>query len=453
MRLLRVLLNLSVGTLCLPMHAAEPEVRGTWLTTTANTAIATPENTAASMRQLRDIGLNTVYVECWKNGYTEFPSDTMQRAVGVPMKINPSTKDQPAVQRDLLQECVIEAHRNELLCIAWFEYGFMAAHKNTQNELRARRDWISLNKSGSDVANNGFAWLNPIQPEAQQLLIDIVVEAVRKYDLDGIQLDDRIVWPGLEMGYDPFTRAVYRNETGKDVPDDQKEPHWTSWRANKVTEFARRFVREVRSANPQLIISLSPGPYPWAYEHYLCDWVSWAGESPSWDEFVPQVYRMDYPRFKIDWDAQVKFMAEKNRQRDLIAGIRLVGDGPDLPTADIARSADAVRASGAAGHAWWFSRGVLEVFPEAISTYYDVQKNGQAPHPRKGAGWRPPAIRAELQPDGSWRADVSPGKWQVIARRDGQWKLQGEPINLNERRPITLQASDVQAVELLLDRR
>ena len=59
--------------------AAPPELRATWLTTTANGAIATPENTDQTMRRLREIGLNTVYVECWKNGYTEFPSATLRR--------------------------------------------------------------------------------------------------------------------------------------------------------------------------------------------------------------------------------------------------------------------------------------------------------------------------------------------------------------------------------------
>src|SRR5690349_392095 len=65
------------------VRAAEPEVRGTWLTTTADTAIATPQDTTNTMRRLRDVGLNTVYVECWKDGYTEFPSDVMRKTIGV----------------------------------------------------------------------------------------------------------------------------------------------------------------------------------------------------------------------------------------------------------------------------------------------------------------------------------------------------------------------------------
>ena len=43
-----------------------------------------------------------------------------------------------------------------------------------------------------------------------------------------------------------------------------------------MSEFARRFVHEVRQANPKIVISLSPGPDPWAKENYLCDWPAWS---------------------------------------------------------------------------------------------------------------------------------------------------------------------------------
>ncbi|MEL6798227.1 MAG: hypothetical protein AAFO89_15575, partial [Planctomycetota bacterium] len=69
-RLVRGALALAAtATLGCAAAQPEPEVRGTWLTTTANTHIASPTDTAESMRRLRAIGLNTVYVETWKNGY------------------------------------------------------------------------------------------------------------------------------------------------------------------------------------------------------------------------------------------------------------------------------------------------------------------------------------------------------------------------------------------------
>ncbi|MFA9274599.1 MAG: family 10 glycosylhydrolase [Candidatus Aquirickettsiella gammari] len=61
--------------------AIQREVRGTWLTTTANTAISSSENTEQSMRRIKEIGLNTVYVESWKNGYTQFPSKVVAQIV------------------------------------------------------------------------------------------------------------------------------------------------------------------------------------------------------------------------------------------------------------------------------------------------------------------------------------------------------------------------------------
>ncbi|MFO0046342.1 MAG: family 10 glycosylhydrolase, partial [Armatimonadota bacterium] len=106
-------------------HATSPvapsEVRGTWLTTTANEAISSPANTSVTMKRLREIGLNTVYVEIWKNGYTEFPSNTAKKFTNSELRINSSPSG--AIQRDLLQETLIEAHRNGLIYIAWFEYG------------------------------------------------------------------------------------------------------------------------------------------------------------------------------------------------------------------------------------------------------------------------------------------------------------------------------------------
>ena len=93
--------------------SAQAEVRGTWVTTTANEAISTPAHTAASMKKLREIGLNTVYVECWKNGYTEFPSEVMRKATGVPLKVSNSPSG--SIQRDLLDETLNAAHRNGLI--------------------------------------------------------------------------------------------------------------------------------------------------------------------------------------------------------------------------------------------------------------------------------------------------------------------------------------------------
>ena len=67
------------------------EIRGTWLTATANDAIAGPADTALTMRRLNEIGLSTVYVEVWKNAGTEFPSAALARVLGAPAPTHRAT--------------------------------------------------------------------------------------------------------------------------------------------------------------------------------------------------------------------------------------------------------------------------------------------------------------------------------------------------------------------------
>ncbi len=454
---------------------APPEVRGTWLTTTANAHIATPADTAATMKRLREIGLNTVYVEAWKNGYTQYPSQVLKRVIGVDrrpalIKQDPGDPDRAVEARDLLGEAVIEAHRNGLLCIAWFEYGFMAAHKDTQNHLREMYPhWLSRDASGSEVAPNGFVWMNPLHPETRRFLLDLILEAVDRYDFDGVQLDDRIVWPYYTMGYDDFTVAWYRNEhDGRSPPEDPKDPEWMRWRADKVNEYSRQFVRELRERRPGLIVSLSPAPFPWCWENYLLEWPEWAAWTPGndqgewWDEFIPQCYRYDWPAFKATWDQQVQNLRDAgagDRVRDMLAGILTTGSRPDpVPWEDLRQEIEHVRETGGGGHVWWFSRGVLDEYPEQMTAFYDVKNLGHAAHPGRPVDWRPEPIAIRGVPNGKMRrfslAGVPAGPYRFVFLDDDrpghhqvrEWTVDGSQDRVEF-------PAGYERLELLVDRR
>jgi uncharacterized lipoprotein YddW (UPF0748 family) len=461
------------------------EVRGTWITTTANTAIATPANTAKTMKQLREIGLNTVYVEVWKNGYTQFPSEALNKVIGVhqrpnffPQDPSDSADTLKRTPRDLLQETLIEAHRNGLITFAWFEYGFMAAYKTTNPHLRRMKpEILSRDITGNEVAPNGFVWMNPLHPEARKLLLDIVLEAVDKYDLDGVQLDDRIVWPYITMGYDDYTKKIYAQEhNGAMPPADHKDIAWMRWRADKVNEYARIFVQEVRAKRPNLMISLSPAVYPWSWEYYLLEWPKWAAWdakdalsmvsdkakkiTPRWDEFIPQVYRFTYPAFEKTWLEQIEHMKMLggDRQKDMLAGIRVVGEGKDSTWDELRQSIDLTRKTGSGGHVLWFSRGVLDVYPTELTKYY----NGHIESPRFQQGWRRPSIAlfpgSIAASRNEWtHPDVPSGRYRLIGYDGKTWQyVDSQTIERSigaSGKTVFFVDAMYREVELILDRR
>lgn len=50
-------------------------------------------------------------------------------------------------------------------------------------------------------ASNGYTRMNPAMPQVRQFLINITLEAIHRYDLDGILVNDRLAWP-KEFGWD-----------------------------------------------------------------------------------------------------------------------------------------------------------------------------------------------------------------------------------------------------------
>ena len=454
-----------------PRGEVRGEVRGTWLTTTANQALATPGDTESTMRRLRRIGLNTVYVECWKNGYTQYPSEVLRRAIGVSQRpagalqdpseaaANPAGANRPLPQaRNLLEESVIEAHRQGLVHIAWFEYGFMAAHGQTHNHLRRLRpDWLSRDRQGREVAPNGFVWMNPLRLEVRQFLLDLTLEAIDHHDLDGVQFDDRIVWPHVTMGYDEHTRVVYAAEhAGRQPPDNPHDPGWMRWRADKLNALAADFAARLRQALPGRVLSLSPAVYPWSWENYLLDWPSWARwpDNRRWTELVPQAYRFSFDAFKSTWQQQTRALQDAGAYRasELVAGIRIVGEGRDSSWDQLRASIDLTRALGQGGHVLWFSRGVLDLYAQELTAYY----GGFQASPRFPPDWRRPAIAAtaaSLMEQGQvWTLPARPrDRYRVIAHDGTRWHYLDTTVT-PDATALTLPAR-WQRVELLVDRR
>jgi uncharacterized lipoprotein YddW (UPF0748 family) len=441
--------------------AAPPEVRGTWVTTTGLTnpdsTVFSPATTTARFRQLHDIGLNSVYMDVWRDGYTYYHSPTLQQTIGA--GIYPGLGS-----RDLLAETLIQSHRNGMAQIGWWQYGFAAKFGNpttSNTELAGymrNRGWLLQDASGAFTnSSNSFAWMNPIVPQVRTFLKSIVLDAVRNYDLDGIQFDDRLAWP-VQFGYDNVTRDAYLAETGRPLPANYTDAHFKAWRASKITSFAQELIAELKAVRPNLIISVAPSVYPFSYDSYCVDWPAWKNLD-MFDEFVPQVYRNTYQSFNDSWDGvgssttggQVQFMT--GRREDFAAGISInTSSGTPNPWTEIAPSIDLVRAtSGVAGHVLWYSQGVLNTYAAQAAAYYNVGGNGPALRPDLPSDWRPaPVVATEIAPD-SWQLQVpGTGRYQIIARSSDVWSIYQSTVLPGGTFTLDLLAD---SLELLVDRR
>lgn len=357
-------------------HAAAPELRGTWLTTTSSDHLSAG-NVVSTMQQLRAVGLNTVYVESWKNGYTNFPSPTLQAFTGV-SSLNPSLGG-----RNLLAETKTAAANANLVHGAWFEYGLSAGFGNPANPLAIKaRDqgWLLKDQAGNYTnASNGFSWLNPLVPEVRNLIKGIAVDAVNQFDLQIIQFDDRLSWP-VEFGWDDYTRAAYLAETGRSLPSNVYNSAFTNWRQQKMQQFVAELHAAIRAAKPSIVISLAPSIEDFSRREYNADWAAWMNAG-LFDEVLPQAYRSTIGEFNAIWPDQLA--AGGSNVEKVGGGLRVLGSGAATPWIDLKQMIDRTRADNAFGHSLWFSNGVIGSgsYRDQLTAYYDVDHLGHAPHP------------------------------------------------------------------------
>jgi len=177
--------------------------------------------------------------------------------------------------------------------VGWFEFGLMAPAGAPW--LAGRDDLLLRDASGSSLWQESpglnRVWLNPILPEVQQLLEDLVVDACTQLPLEAIQFDDHLGYPA-RFGYDAATLAAWRaTEAGRRNPSPASgEPAWIAWRAEQVTALLVRLRAAMNSACPAVRISVSPNPQEFSYSHYLADWSTWVRRGLV-DEVVVQIYR------------------------------------------------------------------------------------------------------------------------------------------------------------------
>ena len=281
-----------------------PERRvGVWLTNSPSPLYYDPARMDAAVASLAATGFNTLYPNVWSRG------TTFHRSRWAP--IEPALAE---VNPDLDPICRLtrSARSRGMQVVPWFEYGLM--EPGDAEVVRRHPEWVLRRADGSALfAMHGAnlatsplkdlrVWLNPAHPGVRARFIGLITEIVQRCGVDGIQLDDHFAWP-VELGYDDTTRALYRAETGQDPPLDPNDRFWMRWRRQQLTGLLRELRGKLQAIAGQrrLVISLSPGPFRFAYNQWLQDWELWALGGLI-DDLVVQNYAYSITGFARDLD-------------------------------------------------------------------------------------------------------------------------------------------------------
>jgi len=329
------------------------EIRGVWLTTTDSRVLYSQAAIIEAMDFLAETGFNVVFPVVWNKGMTLYPSAVMNQQFGI--EINPDFQG-----RDPLAEVIAAAHQVGLKVIPWFEYGFACSYQRQGGLILAKKpEWAALDSAGNLLTKNGFEWMNALDEEVQQFLLDLVLEVVKNYNIDGIQGDDRLPALPSEGGYDCKTIERYFLDCGYPPPPTHKEPQWLQWRANILTNFLARIYQEVKAIKPHVLVSMAPSLYKWSLNEYLQDYISWMTQNLV-DIIHPQLYRRSFGSYKGLVNQLVNSQFTSCQLPQVSPGILVKIGSYRITVDELLKAIDYNRCHGILGEVLFFYEGLRE---------------------------------------------------------------------------------------------
>ena len=336
-----------------------------WLTNVDSDVMQSRARMIGALDSLKARGFNVVFPVVWNKGWTLHPSDVMVRTFGDYARQDTfyTNRARPGqAPFDPLAAIIEEGHARGFLVIPWFEFGFATSFRAGGGHILARKPgWAARDRTGGLLTKNGFEWMNAFDPEVQAFMLDLVGEVARRYDVDGIQGDDRLPALPSEGGYDDYTRGLYaRTHGGASLPDDPRDSAFVAWKARLLTDFGGRLYRRVKDTKPCAIVSLSPSVYPWSRDEYLQDWPAWI-EAGQVDWLHPQNYRYEIERYATTLDEVVAaWRGARGHERVRMAPGILVKAGPRYNGPAYVREALRLhRAAGLDGEVFFFYEGLF----------------------------------------------------------------------------------------------
>ncbi|MEP7001219.1 MAG: family 10 glycosylhydrolase [bacterium] len=202
----------------------------------------------------------------------------------------------PEPYYDPLRFAVAQAHARGLELHAWFN-PYRAKHASAKGSHA--RSHISVVHPELVRSYGRYEWMDPGEPKVIQQTLRVMLDVVKRYDVDGIHIDDYF-YPYPENGKDslpvPFpdsaSYAAYTRHGGQLGRDD--------WRRHSVDTLIQQIYQRTKAIKPWVKVGISPfGIWRPGYPESIKGFDSYDklyGDSRKWlhegwiDYFTPQLY-------------------------------------------------------------------------------------------------------------------------------------------------------------------
>lgn len=250
-RILPLFIVFCLLVLQLQAQSSKREFRGAWIATVANIdwpskpGLAAVEQKQQFVRQLdmlQSLGCNAVIVQ------VRPVADALYASKKEPWShyLTGRAGEAPFPYYDPLIFMIEETHKRNMEFHAWFNpfRALMDSKKNPhpQNHVtHAHKEWI--------INYGGKAYVDPGIPEAREYVIDVIVDVVKRYDIDAVHLDDYFYpyrVPNQQFG-DTKSYAKYGKGTDKD-----------DWRRDNVSRFISLLNTSIKSEKSWMKLGISP---------------------------------------------------------------------------------------------------------------------------------------------------------------------------------------------------
>jgi uncharacterized lipoprotein YddW (UPF0748 family) len=252
---------------------APREFRAAWVSTVANIDWPSKQNLGAAQQQAEAVAildrakamnLNAIVLQVRPSADAIYAS-----------KIEPWSEyltgaqgKAPQPWYDPLKFWVEQAHARGLELHAWFN-PYRARHDGARSA--AAPNHITNSKPEAVKRYGKFMWMDPAEEAASQQTLDVILDVVRRYDIDGVHIDDYFYPYPIEATPEVAgNQAALDGKAGKTELDFPDGPAWerylagggkldrASWRRDNVNRLIENIYQGIRREKSWVRFGISP---------------------------------------------------------------------------------------------------------------------------------------------------------------------------------------------------